>query len=128
MKYLYLIPRFWKTLLVLAIIYFLCLIPANDIGKIDFLKIKYQDSIVHVIMFLGFSAMLFLDLKRNTHLAKNIPSLCFTVLIFCILLGITTELLQQYLTSLQRTGSIIDFLFDMIGTALGITGMLIIKP
>ena len=81
MKYLYLIPRFWKTILVLAIIYFLCLIPANDIGKIDFLKIKYEDSIVHVMMFLGFSAMLFLDLQRNTHLANNIPSLCFTVLI-----------------------------------------------
>ncbi len=55
MKYLYLIPRFWKTILVLAIIYLLCLIPANDIGKIDFLKIKYEDSIVHMIMFTGFS-------------------------------------------------------------------------
>jgi hypothetical protein len=127
MKYLYLIPRFWKTILVLVVIYFLCLIPAHDIGKIDFLKIKHEDSIVHMMMFLGFSVMLFLDLHRNTHLANSLPTLCYTVLFFCILLGITTELLQQVLTSLQRTGSIMDFLFDMIGTALGITGMRIIK-
>ncbi len=71
--------------------------------------------------------MLFLDLQRNTHLVNNLPALSYTVLICCILLGITTELLQQLLPSLQRTGSITDFLFDMIGTTLGITGMRIIK-
>lgn len=127
MKYLNLIPRFWKTILVLVIIYCLCLIPGNDIGKIDFLKIKYEDLIVHTMMFLGFSTMLFLDLQRNTHLADNLSSLSYTVLVFCILLGITTEILQLLLTSLQRTGSVTDFLFDMVGTAIGITGMRFIK-
>jgi VanZ family protein len=127
MKYLNLILRFWKTILVLIIIYFLCLIPARDIGKMDILKIQHEDSIVHVMMFLGFSAMLFIDLKRNTNLSKNRKSLSSTVLLVCILLGITTELLQLFLASLQRTGSITDFLFDMTGTALGITAMLFIK-
>jgi VanZ family protein len=127
MKYLNLILRFWKTILVLIIIYFLCLIPARDIGKMDILKIRHEDSIVHVMMFLGFSAMLFIDLKRNTNFAKNRVSLSSTVLLVCILLGITTELLQLFLASLQRTGSITDFLFDMTGTALGITAMLFIK-
>ncbi len=75
MKYLNLILRFWKTILILIVIYFLCLIPANDIGKMDILKIPHEDSIVHVMMFLGFSAMLFIDLKRNTYLAKNRLSL-----------------------------------------------------
>jgi hypothetical protein len=127
MKYLNLIPRFWKTILVLIIIYCLCLIPGNDIGKIDFLKIKYEDLIVHTMMFLAFSTMLFLDLQRNTHLANHRSSLTFTVFSFCILLGITTEILQLVLPSLQRTGSVTDFLFDMVGTALGITGMRLIK-
>lgn len=127
MKYLNLILRFWKTILILIIIYFLCLIPAPDIGKMDILKIPHEDSIVHVMMFLGFSTMLFIDLKRNTYLAKNRVSLSFTVAVICILMGITTELLQLFLASLQRTGSITDFLFDMTGTALGITGMRLIK-
>jgi VanZ family protein len=120
MKYLYLVPRFWKTILVLIIIYCLCLIPGNDIGK-------YEDLIVHTMMFLAFSTMLFLDLQRNTHLSKHRSSLTFMVLSFCILLGITTEILQFLLPSLQRTGSVTDFLFDMAGTALGITGMRLIK-
>jgi hypothetical protein len=127
MKYLNLVPRFWKTILVLIIIYCLCLIPGNDIGKIDFLKIKYEDLIVHTMMFLAFSTMLFLDLQKNTHLSKHRSSLTFTVLSLCILLGITTEILQLLLPSLQRTGSVTDFLFDMVGTALGITGMRLIK-
>jgi VanZ family protein len=126
MKYIILIPRFWKTILILIIIYLLCLIPAHDIGEIDIFKIPHEDSIVHVMMFLGFSAMLFIDLKRNTYLANNMLSLCFTVAVICILMGITTELLQLFLTSLQRTGSITDFMFDMTGTALGITGMRLI--
>jgi hypothetical protein len=128
MKYLSLLPRFWKTISVLIVIFGLCLIPASDISKIDFLKINYEDLVVHLLMFSGFSAMLFLDLQRNTALAARVATLSYTVLFFCILLGITTEMLQLLLTSLNRTGSITDFLFDMIGSGLGITGMRLIRP
>lgn len=127
MKYLNLLPHFWKTILIILIILGLCLIPAKDISKIDFLKIGYEDLAVHFMMFLGFSSVLFLDLQRNTELANKRTTLAFTVLAFCILLGITTEILQLLLTSLNRTGSITDFLFDMIGSGLGITGMHFIK-
>jgi hypothetical protein len=127
MKYLNLFPHFWKTILVLVIILCLCLIPAKDISKIDFLKLSYEDLVVHLMMFLGFSSILFLDLQKNTELANKMVTLSFTVLAFCILLGITTEILQLLLTSLNRTGSITDFLFDMLGSGLGITGMRLIK-
>jgi hypothetical protein len=127
MKYLSLLSHFWKTILVLLIIFCLCLIPAKDINKIDFLKLSYEDVVVHLIMFLGFSSMLFLDLQRNTTLAKKRATLSFTVLAFCILLGITTEILQLLLTSLHRTGSVTDLLFDLIGSGLGIAGMRLIK-
>ena len=127
MKYLNLLPHFWKTILVLVIIFCLCLIPARDISKIDFLKLGYEDLAVHLMMFVGFSSMLFLDLQKNTELAKKMATLSFTVLFFCVLLGITTEILQLLLTSLHRSGNIMDFLFDMIGSGLGITGMRLIK-
>ncbi len=127
MKYLNILPHFWKTILVLVIIFGLCLIPAKDISKIDFLKISYEDLVVHLMMFLGFSSMLFLDLQRNTALASKVATLSYTVLAFCVLLGISTELLQLILTSLNRTGSVTDFLFDMLGSGLGITGMRLIK-
>jgi hypothetical protein len=127
MKYLKILPHFWKTILVLVIIFSLCLIPAKDISKIDFLKISYEDLVVHLIMFSGLSSMLFIDLKRNTALVNRAAALSYTVLAFCFLLGITTELLQLILTSLNRTGSITDFLFDMLGSGLGIVGMRLIK-
>ena len=127
MKYLKLLPHFWKTISVLVIIFCLCLIPARDIIKIDFLKLSYEDLAVHLIMFIGFSSMLFLDLQKNTELANKLATLSFTVFFFCALLGITTEILQLLLTSLHRSGNIMDFLFDMIGSVLGITGMRLIK-
>jgi VanZ family protein len=127
MKHLKLLPYFWKTILVLVIILCLCLLPGNDINKIDFLKITYEDKVVHLMMFLGFSSALFHDLQRNTDLANNRAALSLTVLAFCILLGITTEMLQFLLISLNRTGSVADFLFDMLGSGLGITGMRLIK-
>jgi VanZ family protein len=71
--------------------------------------------------------MLFLDLQKNTELANKMVILSFTVFAFCILLGITTEILQLLLTSLNRTGSITDFLFDILGSGLGITVMRLIK-
>jgi hypothetical protein len=127
MKYLPLLPRFWKTILVLMLIVGLCLIPAKELVKIDFLKISYEDLAVHLMMFFGFSSVLFIDLQRNTELAGNMKSLSFTVLLFCIALGITTELLQLVLTSLHRSGNIIDFLLDMAGTGLGIAAMRFIR-
>jgi hypothetical protein len=127
MKYLKILPHFWKTILVLVIIFSLCLIPAKDISKIDFLKISYEDLVVHLMMFSGLSSMLFIDLKRNTALVNRASALSYRVLAFCFLLGITTELLQLILTSLNRTGSVTDFLFDMLGSGLGIAGMRLIK-
>lgn len=127
MKYLNLLPHFWKTILVLVVIFCLCLIPARDLSKIDFLKLSYEDLVVHLIMFAGFSSMLFLELHKNTELSKKMGTLSFLVFFFCFLLGITTEILQLLLTSLHRSGNITDFLFDMIGSGLGITGMRLIK-
>jgi hypothetical protein len=127
MKYLTLVPRFWKSILVLIIIMSLCLIPGNDISKIDFLKISFEDKVVHLLMFMGFSSILIFDLQRNTELANKRAILTFTVLVLCILLGITTEMLQLLLSSLNRTGSITDFFFDILGSGLGITGMRLIK-
>jgi hypothetical protein len=127
MNYLKLLPRFWKTLLVLAIILILCLIPAREISKIDFLKISYEDLAVHLMMFSGFSTILFHDLKRNTELVNNLARLSYIVFAICMLLGITTEMLQMVLTMLNRTGSIFDFLFDMVGAGLGITWMRFIR-
>ncbi len=127
MKFFVLLPRYWKTISVLAVILVLCLMPARDISKIDFLKISYEDVIAHLLMFFGFSSMLFLDLYKNTLLANKLQTLTFTVLAICIFLGITTEMLQLTLTALNRTGSITDFLFDMAGSGIGITGMRLIK-
>jgi VanZ family protein len=111
----------------LTIILGLCLVPASDISKIDFLKISFEDLVVHLMMFLGFSAILFNDLQRNTGLTNNLSKLSYTVFAFCILLGITTEVLQLLLTSLNRSGSITDFLSDLVGSGLGITGMRLIR-
>lgn len=119
--------HFWKTGLVFLFILILCLIPSNDLQKIDLLKISYEDLAVHLVMFIAFSAFLFGDLRRNAMIYHSNKVLSIYVFSSGILLGILTEILQFILVSLHRTASLTDLVFDLAGTALGITYMVIIK-
>jgi|WetSurMetagenome_2_1015567.scaffolds.fasta_scaffold467281_1 hypothetical protein len=119
--------RFWKTLLVLLVILMLCLIPASDLRKIDLLKFDYQDLVVHLIMFIAFSTLFFHDLQRSLLLSATPMAISVTVFVTGILLGITTEMLQYVLVSLNRSASLTDLLFDLIGTILGIVYMRFIR-
>jgi len=112
--------QFWRTFLILLAIFTLCLIPAKDIAKIDFLKISYEDLVVHLGMFFTFSAILYRDLKKNTRLESNGKVLNVTVMLAGFLLGFITELLQFLFYSLHRAANPVDLLFDLLGTACGI--------
>jgi VanZ family protein len=105
----------------------LCLIPAKDLQKIDLFKISYQDLVVHLVMFFAFSTLLYHDLKRNTLQSQNPAFLSLFVLSMSFLLGISTEMLQFVWLSIHRSASVTDFLFDLLGAALGIVYMRFIK-
>jgi len=119
--------RYWRTLSALAVILILCLIPSKELARIDLLKFNFEDLVVHLVMFISFSALLYKDLLKNSKITKEPSILPVSVMSLSLLLGIMTEFLQYVLVDLNRSASITDFIFDFVGTSLGITYMRFIK-
>jgi VanZ family protein len=118
--------HYWKTISISLFILILCLLPASELDKID-VKFTMADVIVHLIMFLVFSIVLFFDsFKYLTGQHKRKLSLIITVLV-CLFFGILTETLQHKLVFLHRSGNFLDFAFDLIGTGTGIGVISLIK-
>lgn len=112
--------KFWKSILLAVLILILCLIPSQELKKIDFLKVDFQDLFVHLVMFLSFSFFLATDLANcncvKTHKRIHIALVIFVSFLFATL----TELLQMAFPALNRSASLGDLLFDLIGIVLGI--------
>jgi len=121
------IIRFWRTISVVIVIMSLCLIPSKDLNKIDFLKFNYEDLLVHLIMFIAFSSLLFYDFQRNGIFVKKPALITIWAMSLSLGLGITTEFLQYALVSLNRSASFADLLFDFLGASMGITYMRFIR-
>jgi VanZ family protein len=111
--------RFWKPLIISVIILILCLIPSTEIQKLDILEFSYTDLLAHFTMFTVFSAVLFKDLLRYSGRSTKRTLLLTALSINCIL-GFSTEALQYLMAFLNRSASISDFLFDCLGSVLGI--------
>jgi hypothetical protein len=121
------IIRFWRTISVLIVIMTLCLIPSKDLNKINLLKFSYEDLVVHLIMFIVFSSLLFHDFQKNSILIQKPALITIWVMVLSLLLGITTEFLQYALISLNRSASFADLLFDCLGASFGTTYMRFIR-
>jgi len=121
------IIRFWRTISVVIVIMSLCLIPSKDLNKIDFLKFNYEDLLVHLIMFIAFSSLLFYDFQKNGIFVKKPALITIWAMSLSLGLGIITEFLQYALVSLNRSASFADLLFDFLGASMGITYMRFIR-
>jgi len=105
----------------------LCLIPSRELARIDLFKFSYEDLVVHLIMFIAFSILLYRDLRKNRKKPANQSFLPVSVLSLSVLLGILTEFLQFFFTALNRSASLTDLIFDFAGASLGITYMRFIR-
>jgi len=114
------LKRYARTFLATTGILLLCLLPSEDLDKIDLLRLDFQDLAVHLIMFGGFSLFLFLDLKKALH-GNSLMSIVLLTACISLAFGVVTELLQYWMVSLNRTASLTDWLFDAAGTAAGIS-------
>jgi VanZ family protein len=84
------------------------------------------DKVVHLVMFLGLSGIVFFDntfyLKRKT----NYQRIVLGSFLFPALFSGAIELMQEYFT-VSRTGDWMDFLFDVIGSFAGLVICIIIN-
>jgi hypothetical protein len=119
--------KFWKPLGIGFFIIVLCLIPSDELAKID-PKIGYEDLAMHLLMFVGLSVFLYRDLRNYAGHAVDAGRIAVMTVGIGTLLGIATELLQFLLTGLNRSGSFVDLFFDMAGSIAGVAIIRLIKP
>lgn len=111
--------HYLRTLLVILAILALCLMPSEELDRIDLLEISFQDFIAHLLMFAGFTFVFLLDLKKSSTLL-SFWKRAYYVAAISLTFGVVTEFLQYLLVFLNRSASLTDWIFDVAGTAAGI--------
>jgi VanZ family protein len=115
--------NYWLSILINLIILTLCLI---DTSQIEAPPMTNFDKLVHLLMFMGISGVIFFD--NTSYLRKRISSqrIILGSFLFPVIFGGIIEILQAYLTT-SRSGDWMDFLFDTIGSFFGILICLVIN-
>jgi len=109
------LKRFWLSALVLLIILVLCFIKTSSLPAPP---VRNFDKIVHAIMFLGLSGVIFFDNTRYLRFPISKVLIFWSTFIFPIALGGLIEILQANLTT-YRSGDWFDFLYDIVGALVG---------
>jgi hypothetical protein len=127
MRKSFFLPLYWKPFSVGIFILLICLIPAPALKKIGLFDFRFEDLIIHSIMFLVFSGYLFYDLSKYSIYLKATKKIILTSLIISFSLAVGSEILQLVFTFLNRSASLMDLAFDILGTSLGVILILFIK-
>jgi VanZ family protein len=110
---------YWKTLLWTGVILYLCLLPANEVDKINVFKFNNADKLVHFSMYFILSFLLLYErfYERRINFT-GIIALFFLPFIVTLILGGSIELVQYYFID-SRDGSYFDMLANITGMMLG---------
>jgi VanZ family protein len=108
-----LIKQYYKFVLWVFVIGYLCLAPADEFKKVH-ITIPYFDKVVHFGLF--FILGIIVRAKREIQFLNQV---FYFQVSFAAIYGGLIELAQSYLTT-SRKGDWIDWLADLAGLALGI--------
>ena len=110
-----LLKKYWLTILFLSVIFILCFINPSDFPGAP---VYNFDKIVHALMFIGLSGVVFFDNKSHLRFRISEIRILLGTFLFPIAIGGLIEILQRYLTK-NRSGDWMDFLYDVIGAIIG---------
>jgi len=108
--------KYYRSILIAAVIFILTTIPGKNINTVPFLPIPVMDKIAHFFVFLILSLFLFADIKKN-----NAISLKKTVLIVFfvnLLYGLFIEAVQLFFI-MYRSAEFLDVLSNVFGIITG---------
>jgi len=106
------IKSYYKSLLWAIVIIVLLLIPGNKFPHNKLINIPHLDKIVHCILFMVLAYIMIFD---TWFLKKKLEIRHITIIfIISIAFAGSTEIYQYYLIEF-RTGSIFDFMADVLG-------------
>lgn len=119
-----LILNYWKSIAVIACIFYLSFASPSAFKKIP--TFENEDKIIHILMYLGLASVLIYEYRHHRKYNKFSLSFVLICLILPIFLGGIIELMQEYYFP-PRSGNLLDWISDIVGVALGWLGMQFIK-
>ena len=120
------IASFRKTIVWTIIILILSFLPGQAFDKVKLPDIRFQDLIVHFILYAVFTAFIITDLSGGKKTGRNAKAWWLIPLLASAILGMVTEIVQ-WLWITGRDGNIVDFIMNMSGSAAIILAYRIVK-
>ena len=115
--------KYLFSIIYLLVIFILCFMNTAPLPKSP---MPNFDKLVHVLMFLGLSGVIFFDNTNYLRFPISKIWIFLSVFLFPIAIGGLIEIGQEYLT-LSRSGDWFDFLFDVIGVSIGWSTVILIN-
>lgn len=110
--------RFWKSISWFIFILLVTFLPVSGGRKI--VLFNHADKIIHLCLFLVFSIFLVSDARKLFHTSLVDKNVTMIVILTGIITGLFTELVQYYLIA-ARSGSVLDFIADIVGILVGLS-------
>lgn len=110
--------RFWKSISWFIFILLVTFLPVSGGRKI--VLFNHADKIIHLCLFLVFSIFLVSDARKLFHTSLIDKNVTMIVILTGIITGLFTELVQYYLIA-ARSGSVLDFIADIVGILVGLS-------
>ena len=104
--------QYWKTIVWLAIVFFLSTMKVSDMPKVSLVNIPHFDKIIHFLMYFILATIWLIDdykQRTNFQLRKLV-----VVFISSAIYGISMELIQKLLVQ-ERSGDLLDALANTFG-------------
>ena len=117
---------FRKTIVWTIIILILSFLPGQAFDKVKLPDIRFQDLIVHFILYAVFTAFIITDLSGKNKPVRTAKAWWLIPLLASAILGMVTEIVQ-WLWITGRYGNIVDFIMNVSGSAAVILAYRIVK-
>lgn len=108
--------KFWISLFANLFILILCVVDTKGFPEAP---ITNFDKLVHLVLFMGISGVVFFDNTRYFRTKIRFSRIFWGSFFFPIFFGGVIELLQAYFVP-TRSGDWMDFFFDGIGVLIGL--------
>jgi len=100
--------------------------PSGNIPKTKLLNIPHIDKLIHFGLFFVLSLLLDFGFRKQP-LKSFMRENHYTIsLLFCVIFGVGTELLQLVFTSQGRSGTMLDFMANFSGTLAGLFALFVL--
>jgi len=116
---------FYRSLILLLLIFFASTIPAEEVPQVTWLFIPYFDKLIHLGMYFSFSFVLIFDLFKAKP-AYSYSKIYLISALIAIIYGASLEIFQAILTQ-SRSGDMLDLAFNSLGVLFALLLWIVIK-